>query len=370
VVLLGAFDRALTPGVPAEGETEALRKVLARLLALPNVLRVTDKTAVGDALTRLGVTPDVRHATPSTLLNAHRVTAEADFYYLCNGKHAETVKPPVAPVDHEVTLRRTRVGATVPYLLDPWTGRAVRLARYTEDGDGVTLRVTLQPGQVMIAALGRPGLFGDRHGGRPHALATDADEVLFTGDGLTVRATRPGTYTTRLSRGGTVTTTVPYVPEPITPDRWRLEVEDWRPGSLPTRTERACRTLELDTLLPWSRISELAESAGIGRYRTTVDLSADWDASCGAYLDLGQVSDTFRVTVNGTRLAPSDRLHPVVDVGPRLRPGENLIEVEVATPLINRLRAAQPAVFGAVARQDHGLLGPVRLVPYAQAAVR
>jgi hypothetical protein len=27
-------------------------------------------------------------------------------------------------------------------------------------------------------------------------------------------------------------------------------------------------------------------------------------------------------------------------------------------------------VFGGVARQDHGLVGPVRLVPYVQAAVR
>lgn len=43
----------------------------------PNVVRVTDRTAVGDALDRLGVVPDVRHATASTLLNAHRVTRDA-----------------------------------------------------------------------------------------------------------------------------------------------------------------------------------------------------------------------------------------------------------------------------------------------------
>jgi hypothetical protein len=74
------------------------------------------------------------------------------------------------------------------------------------------------------------------------------------------------------------------------------------------------------------------------------------------------------VTVNGRRLGPVDRLNPVVDLGTALlRPGPNVVEVEVATPLINRLRVAQPAVFGGVARQDHGLVGPVRLVPYVQA---
>ncbi|MFI7504052.1 glycosyl hydrolase [Streptomyces sp. NPDC049687] len=370
MVLLGAFDQALTPGVSDEGETGRLRDVLARLLAVPTVARVTDKAAVGDALARLGVTADVRHATASTLLNAHRVTRDADFYYLCNGKHAETVKPPVAPIDHDVTLRRTRGGTTVPYLLDPWTGEAVRIARYTEDGDDVTLRVTLQPGQATIVALGRPGLFGDRHGTRPHAVATDASEVLYTDRGLTVRAAAPGTYTTLLSTGRTVTTTVDSVPAPVTPARWDLEVEDWYPGSGPTRTEHVRRTLTLDTLLPWSRIQELADSAGVGRYRTTVTLPRDWTSAYDTRLELGQVGDTVRVTVNGTRAAAVDRLHPVVEIGALLRSGPNVIEVEVATPLVNRLRVVRPAVFGAVARQDYGLVGPVRLVPYARSVLR
>ncbi|MET7652415.1 glycosyl hydrolase [Streptomyces sp. NPDC005486] len=372
IVLLGAFDQPLTPGVPDDGESDRLRELLARLLARPNVARITDKAAVGDALTGLGVTPDVRHAGASTLLNAHRVTRDADFYYLCNGKHAETVKPAVAAVDHEVTLRhtrRTRGGTTIPYLLDPWTGEVTRIARYTEDDGDVTVRVALQPGQVMIVALGRPGLFGDRNGARPHVLATDASEVLFSGRELTVRSYEAGTRTTRLSSGRTVSTTIPSVPVPITPGRWRLDVDDWYPGSTPTRTEHVHCTLTLDTLLPWSRIPELADSAGIGRYRTTIDLPPDWTSSHGAHLELGQVSDTARVTVNGVGAPPLDRLHQVVDVGSLLRRGRNVIEVEVAVPLLNRLRVAQPAVFGAVARQDHGLVGPVRLVPYAQAAV-
>ncbi|MFI8231340.1 glycosyl hydrolase [Streptomyces sp. NPDC085900] len=369
MVLLGAFDQALTPGVPADDETAQLQGVINELLALPHVTRITDKTAVGDALTGLGVGPDVRYATASTLLNAHRATAEADFYYLCNGKHAETVKPPVAAIDHDVTLRRTRGRKSVPYLLDAWTGEAVRLARYTEDGDDVTVRVTLQPGETMIVALGRPGLFGDRDGDRPHALASDADTVLFTERGLTVRAGTAGTYTTRLSQGRTVTTTFPAVPDPIVPSRWQLDVDDWTPGSTPTRTEHVRHTVTLDALAPWSRIPGLADSAGIGTYRTTITLPEHWTPSYGAVLELGQVSDTCRVTVNGTRVPPVDRLHPVVDVGRHLRGGDNIIEVEVATPLINRLRVAQPAVFGTTARQDHGLVGPVRLVPYVQKVV-
>ncbi|MER5383161.1 glycosyl hydrolase [Streptomyces sp. NPDC002688] len=370
VVLLGAFDQGLTPGVPAAGETDELHGVLARLLALPNVARVTDKAAVGDALAGLGVTPDARHATASTLLNAHRATAEADYYYFCNGKHAETVKPSVAAIDHDVTLRRNGSGNSVPYLLDPWSGEVVRLARYTRDGDDFTVRITLQPGESTIVALGRPGLFGDRHGSRPNVVATDADHALFTTEGLAVRASAPGTYTTRLDGGRSVITTVRSVPAVVTPAGWQLDVDDWRPGTGATRTEHVEVSLTLDTLLPWSGIPELADSAGIGRYRTTVDLPSGWTSAHGARLELGRVSDTCRVTVNGRRLPAVNRLNPVVDLGPGLlRRGANVIEVEVATPLINRLRVAQPTVFGGVSRQDHGLVGPVRLTPYAQSQV-
>lgn len=373
VVLLGDFDRPVTPGVPEDGATEELTALLGQLLALPNVLRITDKTAVGDTLAELGVTPDVRHAVPSTLLNAHRADTEADFYYFCNGKHAETVKPAVALIDHDVTVRRTARGSSrataVPYLLDPWSGSVTRAGAYTRNGDDFTLRLRLQPGQSRIVVLGRPGLFGDRHGARPYATATEADDVRFTAAGLTVRATAAGRYVTRLSTGRAVTTSFTSVPEAVVPDRWRLEVDDWRPGASATRTEHVRQELTLGTLLPWSRIPELADSAGVGRYRTTVTLPSHWDTSYGATLELGQVSDTFRVTVNGRPLPPADRLNPVVDLGPALRRGANDIVVEVAVPLVNRLRVADPDVFGGVGRQDHGLVGPVRVVPYRQAVI-
>jgi hypothetical protein len=53
-----------------------------------------------------------------------------------------------------------------------------------------------------------------------------------------------------------------------------------------------------------------------------------------------------------------------------LRPGRNSIEVEVATSLINRLRTATPSIYGIATRQDYGLLGPVRVLPYRQATAR
>ncbi|KAA0935051.1 glycosyl hydrolase [Streptomyces apricus] len=368
IVLLGAWDTAVPPGIPDQGEAAQLLSVVKDLLAQPLVRQVTDKALVGDALTALGVRPDVRHASASTLLNAHRVADGVDYYYLVNGKHAETVKPAVAAVDHEVTLHRTTAGG-VPYLLDPWTGKAERLARYTEEGDSVTVRVALQPAETLVVAIGRPGLFGDRNGSRPYATGSEADEVRLTDAGLTVRSAAPGTYRTSLSRGRAVSTTFKDVPTPTELTSWKLHVQDWRPGASATRTTVVEHDLTLDALVPWSQIPELADVSGIGRYRTTVTLGNGWSGGYGARLELGAVTDTCRVTVNGHRLDPVDQIRPVVDLGGLLRRGANVVEVEVATPLANRLRVSDPGVYGGLARAPYGLLGPVRLVPYGQARI-
>jgi hypothetical protein len=190
----------------------------------------------------------------------------------------------------------------------------------------------------------------------PAEIRREVDQLADAGFG---GATAAGTYTTTLSDGRTATTRIGPVPAPIPLTAWRLRVEDWRPDSKPAHT------LSLDRLLPWPEIPELADVSGVGTYTTTVELPGS-----GAYLELGEVTDTCRVRVNGRRLDPVDQLHPVIDVGPYLRRGQNTIEVEVATPLGNRLRVADPAVYGGLTRQPYGLLGPVRLVPYGESPIQ
>ncbi|MBB2910893.1 hypothetical protein FHS43_002156 [Streptosporangium becharense] len=366
LVFLGDWSAATVPGVAGQGENERLRAVLAELFTQPKVRVVADKTKVGDALAELGLRPNTVYAQSSTLLHARRVADGVDYYYLCNGKHAETVKPPVAPIDHEVSLARTTDGA-VPYRLDLWTGRAERIAAYTEEDGRVRVRVALQPSEATVIALGRPGLFGAGGGRSPHVTSTTAAEVRFVDGRLVARDTRAGRYETVLSNGRTATVVIDTVPEPMPLTVWRLEAEDWRPGASATETAVTVQKPVLDTLKPWPQIPELADASGVGRYTAVVELGAGWTGGHGAYLELGEVFDTCRVTVNGRRLPPVDLINPVVDLGSHLRRGSNTIEVEVATTLNNRLRVSDPGVYGAAARQNYGLVGPVRLVPYGQA---
>ncbi len=102
--------------------------------------------------------------------------------------------------------------------------------------------------------------------------------------------------------------------------------------------------------------------------RTRAGLPADWDGSYGATLSLGQVTDAFALTVNRQAVGV-DGIDPTADLGPYLHAGAGTIAVRVATTYNNRLFVLDTAVRNRGVIQNHGLVGPVVLSPYRQAAV-
>ncbi|MGQ4267586.1 glycosyl hydrolase [Nocardiopsis changdeensis] len=370
ILVVGDWSAPQQPGVDQDGAAE-LAGVLADLLAEPTVHRVGSREEIPAGLSALDARPDVSYAEPSPLLHARRRGDDMELYYFTNGSDTEGV-------DHEVTLSTT-VREAYPFSLDLWTGRIEPLPLHRAEADAVTVPVRLAPGASTVIALARPtwgaqlGSAGDRMSPgllrRLRLSATEADAVRVVDGAAVVRMSEPGTCTTTYADGSTVRSTVERVGPEVELTSWELEVEDWRPGGSATETEVRTHELSLSGLAPWTGIEGLADVSGIGRYTATVELGEGWTGGHGAHLDLGRVSDTFRVTVNGTALPPCDRSTASVDVGPWLRAGENTIEVEVATTLINRMRVFRPEVYGGVRRQEYGLIGPVRLVPYGQTAL-
>ena len=366
IVVLGSWAPAVTGGRPDDGGNAALATVLAELLARPNVRQVIDQNSIPDALAALGVSPAVTHDN-TTLMHVHRVDGETDLYYLANAKHSEKIKP--LTVDQPVNLTATSATA-VPYRLDAWTGRITPIAEYTRAGRTITVNVTLNAGESTIVALAPASWISTLLGGAVHAVSTEADSVRRSGSTLVIRDRTAGTYRTTLSDGRVRSSTITSVPAPIPLPGWSVKVEDWQPGSSVTTTIKPVVSVDMPTLVPWSSVPVIQDASGIGHYRTTVSLPRTWSSSTGAVLDLGTVNGTFRVTVNGKKADPTSVLHPQLDIGELLRPGSNVIEVEVASTLLNRLRTVTPAVYGVAARQSYGLLGPVQLLPYGEAVVR
>ncbi|WP_425840090.1 glycosyl hydrolase [Streptomyces fractus] len=367
VILIGDWSDAHVPGLAGPGDNDRLRQLLVQLQRLKSVHTVADRPDVPEAIAALGLTRDVEYAQPSMLVHAHRADRDADHYFFANDAVSKKGSTG-SRITHDVTLTAHVEGA-VPHRLDPWTGDLAPLALYTRTDDGrFRLAVDLQPGAVTVIVLARPSGAVPRR----HAIATEADELRVTGGGrIELRASRPGTYTTTLDDGSTRHTTVGAVPAPVDLASWTLTVDDWRPGATATETSHEQHTLTVDALAAWTWLPGLEDVSGIGRYRTTVEVGDDWDPDAhGALLELGGVFDTFTIRVNGRDLPPVDQLTRVADLGGRLRRGSNTIEIEVATTLLNRLRVARPDVFGAAKRQEYGLTGPVRLVPYARLPLR
>lgn len=101
---------------------------------------------------------------------------------------------------------------------------------------------------------------------------------------------------------------------------------------------------------------------------TTFALPGNWNASDGATLSLGQVTDSFTVSVNG-HAVPVDQVSASADIGAYLHAGANQLVVRVATTVNNRLAQLDASVAKRGLIQDYGLVGPVVVTPYAQAVV-
>lgn len=362
VVLLGDWSTVEPVGLPQGSETAEVRALVAELAALPTTRTVATDAALPTAFAELGVTPDVTHAT-STVAHQRRVEDDVDLYYLANAKHAENRR--LTRVTQDVWLTASD-RSSVPYVLDAWTGTVTPVAAHERDGDRVRVTVDLLPGQSTVVALA-PASRSDRTPG----VVSATGEVRRDGRAVVLRTATAGSHTATLATGRTVSVAVERVREPVVPTSWELAVEDWQPGASATSTVRPVRRTTLAAPAPWSSVPGFEDVSGIGRYRTVIDLGRDWDDDVdGALLELGEVNDTFRVSVNGDRLPPCDVLDTTVDLGHRLRRGRNVIEIEIASTLLNRLRTVTPAVYGVAARQVYGLTGPVRVVPYVERTLR
>lgn len=97
--------------------------------------------------------------------------------------------------------------------------------------------------------------------------------------------------------------------------------------------------------------------SGIGTYRIAVLTAEQLDAD-RLVLDLGVVRDIARVTVNGMDCGIAWTAPFRVDVTAGLRAGDNVVEVEIATPWRNRLIAEAEAPTGAIFAPMTGVFEP------------
>jgi len=361
-----------------------LKNVIAELLAERTVARVAHEAEVPEKLRSLGLRPAAETAQPSSLLSVRRRDAatKTDYYFFYN---QGIVSPPDEPgtlfepaTGQPAEVELSLEGRGRPYLMNAWSGKITPIAQYTSDGARIKVKLRVSRDNAMLIALAEDaGRFGTRV---PAVWVTKTDALGAVADreGIWIRASEPGTYNTTLSNGRSVRSDIRNVSAAIdlTGAIWHVAVEDWQPanpyadtfGPAAAETRKVRVEFGLPGLKPWPQIPELENASGLATYTTAFDLPANWTTAQGASLSLGEVFDSFTVTING-QTAQFDQLGAEEDVTRYLKAGRNTIAVRVATTLNNRLAKLDEDVAQRGLVQPYGLIGPVILKPYTKAVV-
>jgi len=167
---------------------------------------------------------------------------------------------------------------------------------------------------------------------------------------------------------------------------WSLVIEHWGPPDNLYDVDLGAKKVNLTipiqgpALKSWKDLG-FPDVSGIGFYNTTFD----WNPSLlsytgGAFLILPPVSDGVVGILNGKRLPVFDITNPTLDITSFLKEGKNVLQLKVSSTLKNSLRpiwADLRTAGGGVAStwsatanlgfglQHYGLIGEVRIVPYA-----
>ncbi|OHF01555.1 hypothetical protein CORC01_03045 [Colletotrichum orchidophilum] len=373
-------------------------ETMAQVLEMNGVTVIESPEELPGALAALGIRPRVSFSQDSEVekwYSFSRRTEDAEVVFLYNdGENSMTLN--VSFLD---------MAGTTPYVLDAWTGSALPILHYTLEENNIVVPVTLAANQTTILVFStQPSTADDGHNpsllprlldthitstsGPLEALLFISSQDLNTTTTTNTRVTAhlsPGTSTITFATGQILTFTASQLPETTVLDAWNITVIDWRSGNDSFHMETAITPHQFlkHPLAPWKDLDpvNLGNSSGTADYETYFRTPSPsvTGQRLGARLHLGAITDATNLWVNDVRIILDVNSSPdvVVDITNCLNPAgvDNMVKVEVASTLYNRVRAEQDSImtFGVSAAvtgssyfevnpaKEYGLKGPVSI---------
>lgn len=369
---------------------------ISRLTLLRNVHVTPPGMGLAETLAKIKVTPRTAVSGNGTWYTTWRSDSTTDYVYVFNA----------GQIFSSGSIRFETTG--IPYTYNTWTGEITPVLVYEQSSTHTTIPLQLAGSQTTILAF-------KNSGGENRGLYVQTDSIPASildirsgssSNALSVLLTSALMSPIKLQLSTGKTTTLPPV-QGLTPafhlSNWSLTIESWasppNPFDLNPVAARSNLTTisNIQTLLPWNQLSSSLETvSGRGYYSTSFvwppapapRLNAAQNIifnrpptnnHSGAFLDLGMIVYTARVSVNGHTLPALDVTWARVDISSYLRNGVNSVEVVVSTPLGNALRAIWSGVesSGKFAQSQieapgvaaYGLVSSVTVIPYGVVSV-
>lgn len=339
-------------------QEDNISNIIAELKNQPTVKQIASVNDVVNALNELNISPAAKYHQQSSLLNYHRQVDDKDIYYFYNYGNVDTYRDAstIETVETTVTLK----GIGVPYQFNTWTGEISPIAKYTKNGDSVTVDISLAGNDSTVIVL--MDVMSDVQTVTSSSLDIDYDE----NNQLIAKGSNQQD-TVVLNNGEQKTVSLPKAQDSFVITNWDLTIESWLPGDTPTSTlKQEIKVGSLNNLVPWNKIEGCQNVSGIGTYKASFDVNQGWQDGSGAYLDLGAITDTYTLSING-QLVKANQIDTLIDIGPYLKTGTNTIEVKVASTLLNAVLAVNED--DDRSEDEYGILNDVQVIPYTYCKV-
>ena len=336
------------------------------ILPLPNVYQV-GSDGLAQAMISSGFAPRARVSANATWYPTWRKNASSGSDYVSLYNDATGLPTGSGYSVGNVTFETS----STPYFYDAWTGDTSPVRVYSKSDNTTTIPLQLAGNQTVLIAFlntSSPAPYLNSSAYQYHSSRNASSNSILVTSLDPIPSLPPNS-----------SFSTPPSPAVLSP--WNLTIESWtQPSDIfdiaPTAT-RTNITYSLPGVLPWPSISpSLANVSGRGYYSTTFTWpsSTNTSTASGAFLYLGPIYHTARVSINGAQLPPLDVTDAIADIGPYLVDGENAVDIVVATPLGNALRPIWPELLTSGRAPDsqpppvgkYGLLQDVRVVPYEE----
>ena len=279
---------------------------------------------VADVLSEMGLAPDVKLSGSNTgdIRWNHRRDGRNDYYFIVN--------PENRPAHFKATVR---IEGKIPEFWYPETGE-IEVAGIWQNMKGFTdVDVRLKSNESVFLVFRRPS-------GRIDAVSTITTAIpdsLFKvtripNGNILIRSLAAGKFTVEMVSGRKHSVEIKEIPQPV-------EIKgNWKVSFQPVTGSPVSGTF--DHLASWTESAdeEIKYFSGTAKYRNEFIIPGNiLTTGFRVILDLGLVKEIADVRINGKQAGILWHAPFITDITRYLKPGVNIIEIDVTNTWVNRL---------------------------------